>query len=178
MPISSADAGVPLTDVHHSDQPRLLRAYLADHLQVLRSARELARRIRRREDHDDRCALLDEVLSELARQETVAIAFLRQLGAGPPGLRLTLGAFAERVGRLKPNGRLLRPSPLALVFELEVLESLLEMSARCWRALAHADVVAGDIVIPRADSAEALAPRLEGWRLEAGDHALRPLTAT
>lgn len=150
-----------------------MRSYVADHLQLLRSARELARRVRRRGagDHEE---LLDDVLRELARQEAVAIAFLQQLGAGPPHLRLAMGAVAERVGRLKPNGRLLTASPLAPVFEVEVLESLLEMAARCWRALDHAGVAAPDIVGPRAEAAERLVPRLEQWRLEAAASALAP----
>ena len=65
---------------------------------------------------------------ELRRQESLAGALLRQLGAGAPGLRLALGTVSERIGRLKPNGRFLRASPLAPVFELEVLESLLDMT--------------------------------------------------
>lgn len=170
--VSRAGGRVPLADVSTSDQPRLLRAYLADHLQLLRSARELAARVRRRERGAAGVALLDDVLAELSRNEAVAIAFLRQLGAGPPGLRLALGTAAERVGRLKPNGRLFRPSPLALVFEVEVLESLLEMSARCWRAVDRAGVAAPEVVAARADALEGLVPRLEAWRLQAAADAL------
>lgn len=159
------------------DQARLLRAYVADHLQLLRAARELAGRVRRREDDRELTSLLGEVTTEVVRQEAVAMAFLRQLGAGPPWLRLALGTLSERIGRLKPNGRLVRASPLAPVFELEVLESLLEMSARSWRALARAGAVADDVVCPRAEEAERLVPMLERVRLERGAHALRPLGA-
>ena len=160
----------------HPDQPRLLRAYLADHLLLHRAAHDLAQRLRRREGEGELAALLDEVAGELRRQEALALAFLRQLGAGPPWLRLALGSLSERIGRLKPNGRLVRPSPLAAVFELEVLESLLDMSARCWRALDHAGV-AGGVVVPRAEACERLVPQLERWRLARGDHAMRPLGA-
>jgi hypothetical protein len=158
-----------------ADAPRLLRAYLADHLQLHRAARELALRLRRREERGELAALLDEVATELRRQEGVAEALLRQLGAGPPWLRLALGTVTERIGRLKPNGRLLRASPLAPVFELEVLESLLDMSGRCWRALDHAGVVEPDLVRPRAEACERLVPRLEVHRLARGDAALLPL---
>jgi hypothetical protein len=68
-----------------------------------------------------------------------------------------------------------RPSPLAPVFELQVLESLLEMSARGWRALDHAGVAAPGLVRPRAEACERLVPRLEGHRLARGDAALAPL---
>jgi hypothetical protein len=164
--------------MERADAPRLLRAYIADHLQLHRAARELALRVRRREDEGELAALLDETVEELRRQESLAAALLRQLGAGPPWLRLALGTLSERIGRLKPNGRLVRPSPLAPVFELEALESLLEMSARCWRALDHAGVAEADLVNRRADACDALVPRLEAHRLARGDTALRPLGGT
>ena len=112
---------------------------------------------------------------ELRRQESLAGALLRQLGAGAPGLRLAIGTVSERIGRLKPNGRFLRASPLAPVFELEVLESLLDMTGRCWRALDAAGVVEPDLVRPRAEACERLVPELERHRLERGARALVPL---
>ncbi len=161
--------------MERADTTRLLRAYIADHLQLHRAARELALRLHRREGTGELASLLDEVGRELARQEGLAEALLRQLGAGPPALRLALGTISERIGRLKPNGRVLRPSPLAPVFELEVLESLLETSSRCWRALDHAGVVEPDVVRRRAEACDALVPRLEAHRLARGDIALVPL---
>ncbi len=161
--------------MERADAPRLLRAYIADHLQLHRAARELALRLRRREEGGELALLLDEVVAELRRQEGLAGALLRQLGAGPPWLRLALGTLTERVGRLKPNGRIVRPSPLAPVCELEVLESLLDMSGRCWRALDHAGVTEPEPVRLRAEACEALVPRLEAHRLARGDAALQPL---
>ena len=61
------------------------------------------------------------------------------------------------------------------MFELEVLESLLDMSGRCWRALDPAGVVEPDLVRPRAEACERLVPRLEVHRLARGDAALLPL---
>jgi hypothetical protein len=169
-----ARPGIP-AGMERADAPRLLRAYIADHLQLHRAARELALRLRRREGDGELAALLDETVVELRRQEGLAAALLRQLGAGPPWLRLGLGTLSERIGRLKPNGRIVRPSPLAPVFELEVLESLLDMSGRCWRALDHAGVAEADVVRRRAEACEALVPRLEVHRLARGDAALVPL---
>ncbi|HET6690072.1 MAG TPA: hypothetical protein VFG74_04320 [Miltoncostaeaceae bacterium] len=157
------------------DTPRLLRAYLADHQQLHRAGRELALRVRGREPDAELAELLDDVAGELRRQEQLAGVFLRQLGAGEPHLRLALAVLAERIGRLKPNGRLFTSSPLAPVFELEVLESLLEISARAWRALDHAGVVEGGLVQPRIAACERLAPALERHRLAAARTALVPL---
>jgi hypothetical protein len=157
------------------DTPRLLRAYLADHQQLHRAGRELALRVRRRDPDGATAALLDDVAQELRRQERLAGAFLRQLGAGEPHLRLALAVLAERVGRLKPNGRLVTPSPLAPVFELEVLETMLDMSGRCWRALDHAGVVESALVAPRIAACDHLAAALEPHRLAAARAALVPL---
>lgn len=157
------------------EKPRLLRAYLADHQQLHRAGRELAKRVRGRQREGALADLMDEVAGELHHQELMAGAFLRQLGAGEPHLRLALAVLAERVGRLKPNGRLFTPSPLAPVFELEVLESLLEMSARCWAALDHGGVVEPDLVRPRIAACERLVPELERHRLALAEEALVPL---
>lgn len=154
------------------DRSRLLRAYIADHLQLLRAAHDLARRVAEREG-GDLARLLDAVAGELREQERVAIAFLQQLGAGAPWLRLTLGTIAERIGRLKPNGRFLQPSPLAPVFELGVLEGLLESTARFWRTLEGAGAANEDIARRYAEAADVLVPPLERWRLHLGAHALR-----
>lgn len=167
------------TDGPPRDLPRLLRAYIADHLQLLRAAHALAARTRRREgDGDPELArLLDEVMDETRRQEAIAIGLLRQLGAARPWLRLAAASLAERVGRLKPNGRLRRPSPLAPLFELEVLEGLLGSCARFWRALAHADAVEPALALRQAEGCARLVPGLERRRLAMGERALGPLAA-
>jgi hypothetical protein len=160
------------------DQRRLLRAYISDHLQLIRAGHDLACRTRRREPDGELGSLLDAVADELREQESVAIAFLRQLGAGAPWLRLAIGAAAEKIGRLKPNGRFLQASPLALVFELEVLEAMLESASRFWRVLDRAGV-ANELVVRRyADASERFVPTLERNRLRFGATALRPDRAT
>jgi hypothetical protein len=163
--------------VSHPDQPRLLRAYIADHLQLMRAGQELALRVAGRERDPRITGLTEDAAKELRRQQALAVAFLRQLGASPPRLRLALGALAERAGRLKPNGRLLRASPLAPVVELEVLEAMLQSAARFWRVVEAAEVAEDDLVAGAARAAEALVEPLEELRRELGARALRPADA-
>jgi hypothetical protein len=74
------------------------------------------------------------------------------------GLRV-LAAVAERVGRLKPNGRLVRRSPLADVVDLEGLLLGVEGKAAVWRSLR---------------ALAATEPRLDAGRLEVlGERARR-----
>jgi hypothetical protein len=163
--------------VAHPDQPRLLRAYIADHLQLMRSGHELALRVAGRERDPRITRLMERAAAELRRQQALAVAFLRQLGASPPRLRLVLGVLAERAGRLKPNGRLLRASPLAPVFELEVLEAVLQSSARFWRVVEAAEVADDALVAGAARAAEELLEPIEELRRELGARALRPAGA-
>ena len=134
--------------------------------------------MRRREQDAGLVRLLEAVSGELREQERVAAAFLQQLGAGAPWLRLAIGAAAERVGRLKPNGRFLQPSPLAPVFELGVLEGLLENTSRFWRVLEAAGVANEDIARRYASAADVLVPPLERWRMHLAARTLRPLTTS
>ncbi len=46
-----------------------------------------------------------------------------------------LGWFGEKLGRLKPNGRLVRRSPLSDVIELEGLRLAVQGKLCCWRVL-------------------------------------------
>jgi hypothetical protein len=163
--------------VAYPDQPRLLRAYIADHLQLMRSGQELAERVGGRERDPRLTGLMERASAELRHQQALAVAFLRQLGASPPRLRLAIGTVAERVGRLKPNGRLLRASPLAPVFELEMLEAMLQSAAGFWRALEAAGVADDELVAARAGAAEELLEPLEALRRELGARALRPAGA-
>ena len=64
--------------------------------------------------------------------------------------------LAERVGRLKPNGRLLRRAPLSDLIEIEGLLDAVHAKAAGWRALAAAqqdkwsDSIGVDVLIQRA----------------------------
>jgi hypothetical protein len=124
----------------------------------------------------------------LARLHTEVSEDLRELQAviarlGLPrrsGLRV-LAAVAERVGRLKPNGRLVRRSPLADVVDLEGLLLGVEGKAAVWRGLQALAATE-----PRLDAArfEVLGERarrqaaeLEGLRRSAVLAALAPATA-
>jgi hypothetical protein len=73
---------------------------------------------------------------------------------------------AERLGRLKLNGRLVRPSPLSVVTELEGCRLLLESTRALWSGLEHAAIGPGDAA-ERTARVERLLATTEQLRLDA-----------
>jgi hypothetical protein len=64
---------------------------------------------------------LRRVASEIRQDLIVLEGIMRRLGVEPDRVKDTFSRMAERVGRLKLNGRLLRRSPLSDLLELEAL---------------------------------------------------------
>jgi len=60
---------------------------------------------------------------------------MRTLDVAVQRYKVVGGWLTEKAGRLKPNGRLLRRSPLSSLIELESLRIGIEGKAAAWRAL-------------------------------------------
>jgi hypothetical protein len=60
---------------------------------------------------------------------------MRRLDVPERSYKVRLGWIAERAGRLKMNGRLVRRSPLSSLLELEALRVAIEGKKAGWRAL-------------------------------------------
>ena len=124
----------------------LVRTYLNDHIT---GASAVASRVRRMSTSPDAGAdapALAELARELEQERRVHEATARALGLRLSRWKHLGAAVAERVARLKPDGRALRRSPLSLVLELEVLRSGLEGKRLGWMTLReHADVLGLDV---------------------------------
>ena len=57
-----------------------------------------------------------------------------QLGVGGGRLKWALALLMERLGRLKPNGRLVRRSPLSRLLEIELLSAGVAAKRALWHA--------------------------------------------
>jgi hypothetical protein len=113
----------------------------------------------------------------------------RALGLPRDFLKEGAALVAERVGRLKLNGRLLRYSPLSRLVELEALCTAVQGKQALWRALRRLSRTEPrlqdfdfDVLIARAESQ---LKGLERLRVQAADTAftektvpLRPTPAT
>lgn len=113
----------------------LLAIYLNDHLAGATAARELVRRAASSNRGSDYGRFLDRLATELDEDRDTLLAMMRALGISIDQLKVLGGWGAEKLGRLKLNGRLLGYSPLSRVVELEALALGVRGKLALWRAL-------------------------------------------
>ncbi|MFF4451992.1 hypothetical protein [Streptomyces goshikiensis] len=114
---------------------RLLAIYLNDHLAGASSGVALIRRMAR--THRGRAAgpALAELAGQIAADRESLREFMTALDVPAQWPRVVVGRLAEKTGRIKLNGRLVRRSPLSDVLELEVMRLGVEGKASLWRSL-------------------------------------------
>jgi hypothetical protein len=115
---------------------RLAGIYLRDHHAGAVGALELLARARRSNDGTELGAFLAELEREVAEDRSVLVDLMGALEVQPSRLKNGLAVAAERLGRLKLNGRIVRRSPLSTLVELEVLETGIFGKRSLWTSLA------------------------------------------
>jgi hypothetical protein len=113
----------------------LLEIYLNDHLAGATGGLELARRAAR----SNRGSVVGEVFQrlagEIAEDREALLEVMAALGVPVRRYKLYAAWTAEKVGRLKFNGRLLRRSPLSALIETEAMRLGVEGKAALWRVV-------------------------------------------
>jgi hypothetical protein len=153
----------------------LLAIYLNDHLAGATAGVELARRLRAsNEDDPEFGSALAEVCAEIEADRETLKAVMDRLGVAQSKLKPLAATLGERLGRLKPNGRLLSYSPLSRLDELELLQIGVVGKRRLWRALerTHAEDLSGFDLGALAERATEQLRRLEALHLKAAALAL------
>jgi hypothetical protein len=145
------------------DRSRLLATYLGDHLVLLTAGRALCRRMGRRAG-PQLTLLLKEVRDGLGADRQAVYLLMEEHGLRRPRVKPVLGGVAELAGRLKPNGTLLRRSPITPVVELEGLALILEGVRVRWASLDAAGIIPGADPGGRAERAARLAAGAEEIR--------------
>lgn len=156
--------------------PQALRIYLGDHYAGSAAGMALMHRLARARAGTPDGPVLRQLERDLAQDRQALREIMRTLNVAPPRGKSVLGGLLEKLGRLKPNGRLRRRAPLSDVLELEALFLGVEGKAACWRSLRalaptdpRLDVRHLDELIARADSQVGV---LEGLRAPAAANAL------
>jgi hypothetical protein len=154
----------------------LLAIYLNDHLAGATSGRELARRGAASNRDSEYGPLLAELADEIESDRVALLEIMRRLGVRVDRIKLVGGWGAEKLGRLKLNGRLLGYSPLSRLVELELLELGVHGKLALWRSLQHLELdqlTMSELELPRLISrAEHQLEQLEAQRLKAAREAL------
>lgn len=119
-------------------------------------------------------------LDELAREAREDLGFnervMRRLGVSPSRSQVAVLRLGERIGRLKPNGHVLRRAPLSDVIELEGLIATVHIKRAGWQAAQVAGVLDEGELAELAGlltRAETQAERLTQLHRTAATHALR-----
>ena len=99
----------------------LLKTYLQDHHAAATAGLELARRAAGSNEDTEYGIELRRIADEIAEDRELLEQVMQRLEIQPSKLKDAGGWTAEKVGRLKPNNRLLSYSPLSRVLELEGL---------------------------------------------------------
>jgi hypothetical protein len=120
----------------------LLGIYLNDHLAGSTVGAGRAQFMARSHRDPPYAEPLRRLAAEIAEDRQTLLRIMRSLGVPQRRYKVAASGAAERLGRLKSNGRLFRRSPLTLVVELEFLRLGVkgkELGWRTLRALAEAD---------------------------------------
>jgi hypothetical protein len=144
----------------------MLALYLRDHHALLVAMGELAGRMNAPARSDGQQAFAAELGRAAADDRASVEKLLRRLDSAPSQVRHAAAWSFEKFGRLKLNGRIVRPSPLAPVTELEGCKILLESDRALWSGLAHLAIGPADSG-DRARRAEGLLERAERLRVDA-----------
>lgn len=120
--------------MRHSEM-NLLEIYLDDHWAGAAAGRSLAKRLY---DNNGDTNWRDEFakLVEQIEEDDQTLAEIRDnFGLDGGKIKRILALTAERVSRLKPNGRLITYSPLSRLLECEAMEAGISAKRRLWAGL-------------------------------------------
>jgi hypothetical protein len=127
----------------------LLATYLNDHLAGATAGRELARRSAASNRGSDLGRFLAGLAREIDEDRDALLALMGGLGVGTDRIKVLGGWAVEKLGRLKPNGRLFSYSPLSRLVELEGLALGVRGKLALWQALEI--IQAGEPTLAKTD---------------------------
>lgn len=113
----------------------LLQSYLSDHLAGAEGGSARFGRMAEAYAGTPIGPALARIAEEVADERDWLRATAERLDVRPSTVKRVGVAVAERVGRLKPNGRLTHPSPLTAVLELDLMRSAVVGKRGIWETL-------------------------------------------
>jgi hypothetical protein len=152
---------------------RLLAIYLSDHLAGATGGVELARRARSSNRDTKLGEVLEQLCAEIEADRTTLERVMERLEVKRNRPKVVGAWVAEKLGRLKLNGRLTGYSPLSRLVELELLHIGITGKIQLWQALdetrsAKLEQFDFPSLVKRAESQRA---RVERLRLDAARDA-------
>jgi hypothetical protein len=112
-----------------------LAIYLRNHEAAAQGGRDLFRRTAASQRDRPYAGELAELSNEIEQDLQTLRAIMRAVRVSPNRVQGLVFRLGERVGRLKPNGRLLGRAPLSDLIEIEGLLDAVRAKAAGWQAL-------------------------------------------
>ncbi|MFF9649424.1 hypothetical protein [Streptomyces sp. NPDC014622] len=128
-------SGTARPEYAHSTDPAMLGIYLNDHLMGATTGVERVRHLVRTVRGSALAGALGPVAAEIVQDRMTLLGIMRDLGIPVRRYKVCAGWTAEKVARLKSNGRLARRSPLSTFLELEMLRLAVEGKTAGWQTL-------------------------------------------
>jgi hypothetical protein len=148
---------------------RMIGIYLNDHLAGSVMGSRLAKRIARQNEGNEYGTKVAGIAREIEEDKATLHELMDRLGIGERRAQMAMAWVAEKAMRLKPNGRLLRYSPLSRVLELEALTMGITGKLELWRSM---EAVENGAKVPGFDFTQ-LAQRAETQRDQVEDLRVR-----
>ncbi len=140
------------------DLSRLLGIYLNNHLTAAAGGVDLFRRVARGHAGTPLGDEVDRLAAEVEQDRSALLGLMHRLDVRVNHPMTLLGKLGERVGRLKPNGFVVRRSPVSDLVELEALRVAVCGKSAGWEMLrtvaAHDDRITREeleVLIARAE---------------------------
>jgi hypothetical protein len=158
------------------DSEAMLGTYLQDHHAGATAGLALARRAAGANEGSSYGAELSRVAAEIEQDLETMETVMEQLGVKPHVFKDRVAWAAEKMGRLKPNNRLLGYSPLSRVIELEGLVIGVTGKLALWEALGAVagERITGVDLAALATRAQDQRKRLDRLRHDAARDAFAP----
>ena len=122
--------------------PDFLHSYLRTHEAGARAGSDLFHRAARNQRQKPYADALRQIAVEVEQDLGALRQLMRSLGTTPNPLLGGAAQLAERLGRLKPNGQLVRRSPLSDLVEVEACLNAVGAKRAGWQALSAAGIQA------------------------------------
>jgi hypothetical protein len=149
-----------------------LATYLNDHLAGSEAGVSLAKRGAEQYQGSELGTTFSELATEIEEDRQKLIGLMEKLGVSQQRYKRVIAGVAERVGRLKSNGKWVGDSPLSPLIELEGLSLGIEGKESLWRSLAGAEIhVPGFDLAELEERARRQRRRLESHRSEVARRA-------
>lgn len=117
----------------------VLGTYLRNHWAAAAGGADLADRVAGSHRGDEVGGVLASVADDVREDRARLRALLDELEVSPGLVGPLVARVAERAGRLKPNGRVVRRSPVSDLLEVEALRSAVLAKRAGWEALQALD---------------------------------------